>query len=156
MEFPFVAVKFVKVVTPVTKQNTEYHLLCQKGGNWSVSCVLAYCCRCWLVMWRDCFISHFNLKISGCFWIPTAWLYFYFLLQQECDQVHIEDVASDDNGQDLRWCSDECVKCIAGFCWGFQPQWGWSSALCRGWNLENVVVFFFLSWVVFLWRPTKH
>lgn len=25
-------------------------------------------------------------------------------LKQECDQVHIEDVASDDNGQDLRWC----------------------------------------------------
>lgn len=24
------------------------------------------------------------------------------LISQECDQVHIDDVASDDNGQDLR------------------------------------------------------
>lgn len=24
------------------------------------------------------------------------------LFQQECDQVHIDDVSSDDNGQDLR------------------------------------------------------
>lgn len=29
--------------------------------------------------------------------------YFHFLfISQECDQVHIDDVASDDNGQDLR------------------------------------------------------
>ncbi|KAJ7412343.1 Eyes absent 3 [Pitangus sulphuratus] len=32
---------------------------------------------------------------------------------EECDQVHIEDVASDDNGQDLRCCTDKCRKCIA-------------------------------------------
>lgn len=25
-----------------------------------------------------------------------------FFFQQECDQVHIDDVSSDDNGQDLR------------------------------------------------------
>lgn len=25
-----------------------------------------------------------------------------FLFSQECDQVHIDDVSSDDNGQDLR------------------------------------------------------
>lgn len=27
---------------------------------------------------------------------------FVFVFFKECDQVHVEDVASDDNGQDLR------------------------------------------------------
>ncbi|XP_037234621.1 eyes absent homolog 3 isoform X9 [Falco biarmicus] len=46
---------------------------------------------------------------------------------EECDQVHIEDVASDDNGQDLRWCTHGCMKCIAHvicFLWGLQTQMG--------------------------------
>ncbi|XP_040444301.1 eyes absent homolog 3 isoform X10 [Falco naumanni] len=46
---------------------------------------------------------------------------------EECDQVHIEDVASDDNGQDLRWCTHGCMKYIAHvicFLWGLQTQMG--------------------------------
>jgi len=39
--------------------------------------------------------------------------FFFVFLNQECDQVHIEDVASDDNGQDLRWCTGECMECVA-------------------------------------------
>ena len=30
------------------------------------------------------------------------YMFFPFYFLQECDQVHIDDVASDDNGQDLR------------------------------------------------------
>jgi len=29
--------------------------------------------------------------------------HFFFNDLEECDQVHIDDVSSDDNGQDLRW-----------------------------------------------------
>lgn len=28
--------------------------------------------------------------------------HFLYMWMQECDQVHVDDVASDDNGQDLR------------------------------------------------------
>jgi len=38
-------------------------------------------------------------------------VYFVF---QECDQVHVEDVASDDNGQDLR--------CVRQQCSGYLPR----------------------------------
>lgn len=34
----------------------------------------------------------------------SDFIFVFFCLYQECDQVHIEDVASDDNGQDLRLC----------------------------------------------------
>lgn len=47
--------------------------------------------------------ASFNLQSLICFWITTvASAFFFSCFKQECDQVHIEDVASDDNGQDLR------------------------------------------------------
>lgn len=84
----------------------------------------------------------FSLQILISFWITTAAFdFFFFCLKQECDQVHIEDVASDDNGQDLRWCTEECMKCrtdaVWFILWGFRrgPNCDgvkeWRSALCR-------------------------
>ena len=49
-----------------------------------------------------CFLQH---KCN----IEAIFLYLYMtpvvavLCVQQCDQVHIDDVSSDDNGQDLRW-----------------------------------------------------
>lgn len=43
--------------------------------------------------------------IKSAYFNSDCLLYFFFssvLLLQECDQVHIDDVSSDDNGQDLR------------------------------------------------------
>lgn len=81
-----------------------------------------------------------------------------FFLKQECDQVHIEDVASDDNGQDLRWCTVECMKCTAdviGFLWGLQTQIGLRGGgqHCAGDETWRTV---FVCWVFLLWRPIKH
>lgn len=95
---------------------------------------MAHCC------WEtggDCFISRFPLSANFSMFLDSnsVTFFFFFFLKQECDQVHIEDVASDDNGQDLRWCTDECVKCVANviwFWWGLQTQKGWRAALCRG------------------------
>lgn len=95
--------------------------------------------------------TFFNLQISVYFWITTVRLYFYFFLKQECDQVHIEDVASDDNGQDLRWYTDECMKRIADvicFLWGLQTQMGLRDGgqHCAGDETWQTV---FVCWVVF-------
>lgn len=46
-----------------------------------------------------------------------CFFFFFSCFKQECDQVHIEDVASDDNGQDLRWRTEECMKRIADAMW---------------------------------------
>lgn len=52
----------------------------------------------WLYLWL--ILSQYSLKLL------FILLYIVFLIcvcVQECDQVHIDDVSSDDNGQDLRW-----------------------------------------------------
>lgn len=44
---------------------------------------------------------------------------------KECDQVHVEDVASDDNGQDLRYRTHlplHTTKIVSGFWGGFAIQ----------------------------------
>lgn len=51
-------------------------------------------------------------------------------------------MASDDNGQDLRCCTDECRKCIADvirFCEDLNADEvkGCSSALCQGQHLAK-------------------
>ena len=35
--------------------------------------------------------------------IFTYWCIFFSSTPQDCDQIHIDDVSSDDNGQDLRY-----------------------------------------------------
>lgn len=47
---------------------------------------------------RTCLYMDSTLKTDLLIYISALSL----LISQECDQVHIDDVASDDNGQDLR------------------------------------------------------
>lgn len=58
--------------------------------------------------------------------------------------MHIEDVASDDNGQDLRWRSDEECSWFLG---GLPAPMRMELSLVQGMKLGKGV---FWSWVVFL------
>ncbi len=55
-----------------------------------------FCSRSLFVFSLDCKKKLVILVNMFCFF---SFLFFFI---QECDQVHIDDVASDDNGQDLR------------------------------------------------------
>lgn len=41
-------------------------------------------------------------------------LYFFLSASQDCDQIHIDDVSSDDNGQDLRYGVSQAGSCRTG------------------------------------------
>lgn len=45
----------------------------------------------------------FHYILSNFFQSIYLLLYFFLYTSQDCDQIHIDDVSSDDNGQDLRY-----------------------------------------------------
>lgn len=67
------------------------------GGSIAVFGVVGKCER--IVLYH----ASLNLQFGMFLDYNSGFCFFFFsCFKQECDQVHIEDVASDDNGQDLR------------------------------------------------------
>lgn len=100
-----------------------------------------------------------QMPIISDLFISKTWLYnfvkqikkpvFFF---KECDQVHVEDVASDDNGQDLRWviCSlvtetiQYLITCILAWLHSSTSQLGKDLFL----SSKQLTLYFFLPTLV--------